>query len=96
MDFCVLDLGLIRRNLRGMSNPGATSRRLGEQEKIRYGAMAFWAVVAALMIARVLLLDVSKISPGQGSALTSIPAPAAGSGAAATFASHLAPAVNAN
>ncbi|MGO9357607.1 MAG: hypothetical protein ACLP1D_08005 [Xanthobacteraceae bacterium] len=73
MDFCVLEPGAIWRNLRPMANPGATSPRRGEQRKIRYGAMAFWVVVAALMIARVLLLDVSKIRPGQGSALSSIP-----------------------
>jgi hypothetical protein len=94
MDFCVLELGANWRNLRAMANPGTSSRRLGEQAKIRYGAIAFWAVVAALMIARVLLLDVSKISPGQGSALTS--APGAVTGAAATLAGRLLPGANAN
>jgi hypothetical protein len=73
MDFCVLEPSAIWRNLRAMANPGPTSPRLGEQQKIRYGAMAFWVLVAALMIARVLLLDVSKIRPGQGSALSSVP-----------------------
>lgn len=36
--------------------------------------MAFWAVVVVLMVARVLLVDVSKIRPGQGSALSPQPA----------------------
>jgi len=46
----------------------------GNQSTVRYGAMAFWAVVVVLLVARVLLLDVSKIRPGQGSALSPKPA----------------------
>jgi hypothetical protein len=45
----------------------------GERNKVRYAAMAFWTIVVVLMAARVLLLDVSKIRPGQGSALSPKP-----------------------
>jgi hypothetical protein len=74
MDFCILDPWPFWRILRPMANPGVTSKSFGEQDKIRYGAIAFWAVVAVLMIARVLLLDPSRIHPEQGSGL----APTAG------------------
>ena len=47
---------------------------VGEHNRIRYGAMAFWAVVVVLLVARVLLVDVSKIRPGQGSGLSPQPA----------------------
>jgi hypothetical protein len=36
----------------------------GERGKIFYGAVAFWIVVAGLLTARVLLLDMDKVRAG--------------------------------
>ena len=37
---------------------------------VRYGAIAFWAVVAGLLLARVLLVDVTKLRPEASATVT--------------------------
>jgi hypothetical protein len=79
MDFCLLAPMPFRSNFAAMSRPAALSGKIGERDRIRYGAMAFWAVVVVLVVARVTLLDLSKIRPGQGSDLA--PGPSVGASA---------------
>jgi hypothetical protein len=42
---------------------------------VRYGALVFWTVIAGLLIARVLFVDVAKLRP-ETSATAAPPAPA--------------------
>ena len=63
MDICVLELSPIRSILPSMSTINMGNGMTGERDRVWYGAVAFWILVAGLMTARVMLVDVGKLHP---------------------------------
>lgn len=53
-----------------MSTINTGNGMTGERDKVWYGAVGFWILVAGLMTARVMLVDVSKLHPANSLAET--------------------------